>query len=117
MKSGMMKYKMDLKEINEFIEEEIKKLEFYYNEKDNQELSMAMGFKVIEEIGELFEEILMHKGYQRKDKLDKFDHEGIKKEFADVIFTILILAKRFDVDIEDAIKIKMQELKKRDYNK
>jgi len=106
---------MEIKEINEFIENEIKRLEKYYEGKDENELTMAMGFKVVEEVGELFHEFLSHKGYQRKDKLDKFDKEEIRKEFADVIFTVLIMAKRFDVDIEDAIKIKMEEIKKRVY--
>ncbi len=108
---------MEIDEINKFIDEEIIRLEEYYKGKDKNELTMAMGFKVVEEIGELFKEILGHKGYQSKSKLEKLDKEEIKKEFADVIFTTLILAKRFDVDIEKAIKIKMQEIKKRDYNK
>ncbi len=106
---------MEIEEINKFIEEEIKRLEKYYKDKDNNELTMAIGFKVVEEIGELFNEILKHKGYQRKEKLDKMNKKDIKTEFADVIFTVLILAKRFDIDIEDAIKIKMEEIKKRDY--
>ncbi len=106
-----------MKEINEFIENEIKRLEEYYSEKDSNELTMAMGFKVVEELGELFEEILKNKGYQRKDKLDSMDEDEVKKEFADVIFTLLILAKRFDVDIEKSIKIKMEEIKNREYKK
>jgi len=108
---------MEIKEINEFIESEIKRLEEYYGDKDDKELTMAMGFKVVEEIGELFEELLKHKGYQRKSKLDNFDEGALKKEFADVIFIVLTLAKKFDIDIEEAIKIKMEEMKKRDYNK
>ena len=107
--------RMEIKEINEFIENEIEKLEERYKDRDENELTMAMGFKVIEELGELFCEFLSHKGYQRKEKLEKMDKEGIKKEFADVIFTVLIMAKRFDIDIEDAIKIKMEDLKGREY--
>ena len=94
---------------------EIKKLEEYYTEKDKGELTMAMGFKVVEEMGELFNEILSHKGYQRKEKLDKHDIKNVEKEFADVIFTVLILAKRFNIDIEKAMKIKMEEIKQRVY--
>ncbi len=104
-----------MKEVNQFIEEEIQKLEKYYSGKNSDELTMAMGFKVVEEIGELFEQVLGNKGYQRKEKLDKLDKEEIKKEFADVLFTVLILAKRFDIDIEEAIKIKMAEIKTRKY--
>ncbi len=105
--------KMEIKEINEFIESEIKRLEERYSDKDDKELTMAMGFKVVEEIGELFEELLKHKGYQRKS--EHFDEENLKKEFADVIFIVLTIAKKFNVDIEEAIKIKMEEMKKRDY--
>lgn len=107
---------MELQEINEFIEYEEERLENFYNKRNKEEITMAMGFKVIEEIGELFDQILSHKGYQRKDKLNKLDKEEIKKEFADVIITVLLLAKRFDFDIEDAIKIKMEEIKNRDYS-
>lgn len=107
---------MEIKEINGFIKDEIKRLEEYYKDKDKNELTMAMGFKVVEEVGELFQEMLADKGYQRKSKLEKFDKETIKKEFADVIFIVLTMAMKFDVDIEEAIKIKMEEMKKRDYN-
>ena len=106
---------MEIKEINHFIESEIKRLEAYYSDRDSKELEMAMGFKMIEEIGELFEQLLKHKGYQRKDKLNNYNEEELKKEFADVIFTVLIMAKKFNIDIEDAIKIKMDEIKKRNY--
>jgi NTP pyrophosphatase (non-canonical NTP hydrolase) len=108
---------MELTEIDQFIEEEIQRLEKYYRDKNKNELTMAMGFKLIEELGELFKEALGHKGYQTKAKLEKLNKDEIKKEFADVIITTLILAKRFNVDIEQAIKIKMDEIKKRDYNK
>lgn len=106
---------MKIEEINSFVDEEIKKIESYYGKKDKQELTMAMRLKVGEELGELFQEILANKGYQRKDKLEKMKREDIEKEFADVIFTVLILAKRFDVDIEKAINIKMNELRNRSY--
>jgi NTP pyrophosphatase (non-canonical NTP hydrolase) len=108
---------MEIKDINRFIEEEIKRIEEYYKDKNKEELTMAMGFKVVEELGELFNEMLASKGYQRKDKLKEINDGEIKKEFADVIFTILIIAKKFDVDIEEAIKIKMEENKKRAYEK
>jgi NTP pyrophosphatase (non-canonical NTP hydrolase) len=104
---------MEVSEINNFIESEIKKLESHYSHKDGEKLTMAMGFKVVEETGELFNELLSHEGYQRKDKLEKFKIEDLEKEFADVIFSTLILAKRFHVDIEKAMKIKMSELKNR----
>ncbi len=76
---------------------------------------MAMGFKVVEEVGELFDAALTELGYQRKSKLQERKDKDIDKEFADAIFTILILAKRFNIDVEQAIKMKMDEIKKRNY--
>ncbi len=99
---------MEIKEINQFIETETKRLEEYYKLKGNEELTLAMTIKVIEEIGELFNEILAHKGYQSKEKLDALDKNEIEKEFSDVIITLLILANRFNVDIEKALKEKIQ---------
>lgn len=107
--------KMEIKEINDFIENEIANIEKRYCDKNKDELTMAIGFQVIEELGELFSEVLLSKGYRRKDKLEKLDKENMKKEFADVIITVLMLAKRFNVDIEQAIKIKMNEIKNRKY--
>lgn len=108
---------MSLEEINQFIEEERKRLEKYYGDKEDSELTMATGFKLVEEMGELFNELLTYKGYQRKDKLENFDMKNLEKEFADVIFVTLILAKRFNIDVEKAIKIKMAEVKGRVYKK
>ncbi|MEK6893481.1 MAG: hypothetical protein AABX07_04725 [Nanoarchaeota archaeon] len=106
---------MEIKEVNEFIEEELDRLNEYYKDKNKDELTMAIGFKIIEELGELFKEMLSHKEYQRKDKLDKLDRQNLEKEFADVIISVLIMAKKFDVDVEKAIKIKMAEIKGRVY--
>lgn len=106
---------MEIREIELFVEEEIKRLDLYYKNKNKSEFEMVAGFKIIEELGELFSEVLAHKGYQRKEKLEKLDKEEIKKEFADLIFTVLILAKRFNINIEEAIKTKMEEIKKRKY--
>ncbi|MBR9706595.1 hypothetical protein GOV14_06170 [Candidatus Pacearchaeota archaeon] len=106
---------MEIKELNEFIDWEINRLEDYYKDKDEKELTMAMSLKLIEETGELFNEILAHKGYQRKSKLEKLKKDDIEKEFADVLFVLIIIARRFNIDIEKSIKEKMEIIKKRNY--
>ena len=63
---------MEIKEIKDFIEWEMKRIEKMYIEKDRNDLKMAMGFKLVEEMGELFEALLKTKGYQRKEKLQNF---------------------------------------------
>jgi len=107
---------MEIREINEFIESEIKRLEEYYGDKDKNERTMATGFKLVEEVGELFEALLAKMGYQRKSKLKDVKPKDLEKEFSDVIFTTLILAKKFNIDIEESIKLKMEEVKNRRYN-
>lgn len=106
---------MDIIEINKFIDEEIKQLRDYYKMKNDEELTLAMAIKIGEEVGELYNEILGHKGYQRKEKLDKLDLKDIEKEIADVLFTTLIVARRFNVDIESAIKEKMDKIRERNH--
>lgn len=106
---------MELKELNEFVDEEIKRLKEYYQLKGDEELTLAMAIKIGEELGELYNEVLAHKGYQRKDKLEKLDKKEIENEIADVIFTILILSRRFNINIESALKEKMNKIKNRVY--
>lgn len=106
---------MNIKELEQFIEEEIKKLVNYYKNKSDEELTLAMTAKMAEEMGELINEILSHKGFQRKEKLENLKKEELGKEFADVLVTALILAKRFDIDIEAALKKRMNKLKERSY--
>ena len=107
--------KMEIKELEKFIEEEIKKLERYYKEKGEEELTLAMTAKMAEEMGELINEILAHKGFQRKEKLENLNKEELEKEFTDVLVTALILAKRFNIKIEEAIKKRIDKLKSRKY--
>jgi NTP pyrophosphatase (non-canonical NTP hydrolase) len=108
---------MDIKEINQFIDKEIERLKKYYDSKNDEELTLAMAIKIGEELGELYNELLAHKGYQRKDKLEKLDKEEIGREIADVLFTTLIIARRLNIDVEKAIKDKMNKINARNYEK
>ena len=108
---------MDIKEINRFVESEIKRIREYYKDKNEEELTLAMIVKTVEEIGELFNEILAHKGFQRKSKLDKMDGKNLETELADSLITLFIIGRRFNIDIEKALKEKMEKIKQRDYNK
>lgn len=107
---------MKIEEINSFVDSEIKRLEEYYSLKGHEELTLAMTLKIGEEVGELFNEVLAHKGFQRKDKLKKLDKKEIESELADVLFTTFILSRRFNININDAITEKMNKIKKRIYN-
>ncbi|GEM_PF-557510 len=110
---------MEINEINNFIDSEIKRLEEYYSlkGKGQEEIILAMALKIGEEVGELFNEVLAHKGFQRKDKLSKLNKKEIESEIADVIFTTFILSRKFNINIDDAINEKMAKIKKRIYDK
>ncbi|MBU0530192.1 MAG: hypothetical protein KKC05_00825 [Nanoarchaeota archaeon] len=106
---------MELKEILEFIESEDKRIRDHYGYTDEEKRILTRTVKLGEEFGELCEEILSHHSFQRTDKLEKRDQENLAEEFADVIFTSLLLARSLNVDIEKAMERKMEKVKKRKY--
>ena len=103
---------MDLKELLEFIEIENKRINDLFKI-DKEKMVLAQTVKLSEEVGELSSEVLAHNSLQRFKKLENHDKSNIHGEFADVIFTTLILAKTMDVDIEKALKNKIEKINKR----
>ena len=106
---------MEINEISEFVDGEILRLREMYSSKSDEELTLAMTIKMGEEMGELFNQVLAHKGFQRKDKLNTIDKEEIEHEIADVLITTDILSKRFNINIEEALKKKIAKIKGRSY--
>ena len=68
---------------------------------------------VLEEVGELANELLADLELQRKDKLKDFKSENIAKELVDVLFTAFILGITLDIDIEKAIKERLNDINNR----
>lgn len=64
---------------------------------------------LIEEVGELAREYNNSLNNWREE----FDKEKFSKEITDVLAHLLILAKDFDVDIEESFKKKIQDWRKR----
>jgi len=105
---------MELKDLLKFIEIEDERLKKYYGGYDDQEKRiLARTIKLTEELGELSDEVLAHSFLQRKQKLDNHDKENLPEEFADVIITVLLLAKAMNVDIEKAFEKKVEKVNKR----
>lgn len=104
---------MELKELLEFIEMENERIRKRYPNLDEEKLILAQTVKINEELGELYDEILNHCSLQRKEKLDNMDKKTIEEEFSDVLITTLLLAKRMNIDIEKALKEKIDEINKR----
>jgi len=74
--------------------------------------------KVMEELGEFCNEIIALNGAHRKSKQKKFKKDNkadLSKEFADVIFTVLLMGDTLDIDITKSLKDRMKNIKGRKY--
>ena len=66
--------------------------------------------KLNEEVGELCNDILGILKLQRKAKQRKFDKRNIYEEFADVIISTITLAQTTGVDLERALRDKLEKI-------
>jgi NTP pyrophosphatase (non-canonical NTP hydrolase) len=103
---------MTFKELSQFIDEYSKNLEDKFGKYDDKEkLILSSTVKLAEEFGELCNEVMTANSRQRKEKLIKHDSENLPAEFADVLLAIFMLAKDMDVNLEDALKNKIEKIK------
>ena len=65
--------------------------------------------KVQEELGELAEQILKMDKLQRDEK-GEFNLEELKKEFADVILSLLIFAKTLGLSLSEILDSKLDQV-------
>ncbi len=105
---------MNFNKLTKFAVAENKRL----RKRDKRRLSrdaevFAMVVKLMEELGELSEEILFHYSLQRKDKSDKFKDDNLKYEFADVILCSLLIADLMKIDVEKSLQVKMKKIENR----
>lgn len=84
-----------------------------YDLEDKRVRILARTAKISEEVGELANELLADLELQRKDKLKDFKSENISKELVDVLFTAFILGITLDIDIEKAIKERLNDINNR----
>ena len=76
-----------------------------------KEMAYGRMVKTSEEVGELSDAVLDYFGRQREDKDHNADELAL--EVADVIIAVSILAKTFNVNVEEALRIKMAKIQKR----
>ena len=81
--------------------------------KDKNQRIFARTMKVVEELGELSDEILTSMNLQRNSKIAKFSRENLEDEFADVLASLILLSCELDIDVEEVIKKKIQFTKER----
>ena len=76
-----------------------------------KEMAYGRMVKTTEEVGELSDAVLDYFGRQREDKQHNADELAL--EVADVIIAVSILAKSFNVNVEEALRTKIAKIKKR----
>jgi NTP pyrophosphatase (non-canonical NTP hydrolase) len=81
--------------------------------KSKNQRVFARTMKIVEELGELADEILTSMNLQRKSKIAQFSRENVEDEFADVLGSLILLAIELDIDMEQVIKKKIKFTKKR----
>ncbi|MBN2881109.1 hypothetical protein JXM83_03580 [Candidatus Woesearchaeota archaeon] len=94
----------------EFIE---KKLNIKFPVDTFREKLYGRAVKLNEEVGELCSEVLSFTKDQRIEKLNKSSKESLEEEIADVIISVLVIAKTMDVDVQEALKNKIEKIKNR----
>lgn len=73
--------------------------------KDHRTFARTM--KIVEELGELSDEILTSMNLQRDTKIAQFSQQNIKDEFADVMGSLILLGIELDIDIVDVMERKI----------
>jgi len=75
--------------------------------KDKDHQIFARTMKIVEELGELSDEILTSMNLARDSKIAKFSRENMKDEFADVLGSLILLAIELNVDVEKVMRKKI----------
>lgn len=100
------------KNLLEMIDIVTRKIKESYNLTEKEHI-LASALKVAEEAWELSSEVLVKIWRARQKKIDDFDQDNMEWEFADVILSTLVLANMMDIDINSALKNKIEKIKQR----
>lgn len=76
--------------------------------KDKNQQIFARTMKIVEELGELADEILTSMNLARDTKIANFSRENMEDEFADVLASLILLANELDIDVEQVMKKKLK---------
>jgi NTP pyrophosphatase (non-canonical NTP hydrolase) len=84
----------------------------FFNERwplpDKNQRVFARTMKIIEELGELSDELLTSMNLSRDTKIAKFSQENIEDEFADVLACVVSLGIELDLDVEEVMRRKIK---------
>lgn len=103
---------MEFADLLKFVKEENERLiESYYKQYDEEKLLFSATVKLVEEVGELCQEVLNKSNAQRAEKLAA--ENDLKNEIADVLITTLIIAELTGVDPQRALEEKVKKIEAR----
>lgn len=75
--------------------------------KNHEQRTFARTMKIMEELGELSDEILTSMNLQRNTKIEKFSRTNVEDEFADVLGSLILLGIELDIDIKEVMQKKI----------
>lgn len=104
---------MQIKELVEKYKEIGEFLNNHWPLKDKSQRIFARTMKVVEELGELSDEILTSMNLQRDSKIAKFSRENLEDEYADVLGSLILLSYELDIDVEKVITRKIKFTRER----
>jgi len=81
--------------------------------KDQQQQIFARTMKIVEELGELSDEILTSMNLARDTKVAKFSRENMEGEFADVLASLILLSRDLEIDVEKVMRKKISFTRER----
>ncbi|OIO45228.1 MAG: hypothetical protein COZ34_02655 [Candidatus Pacebacteria bacterium CG_4_10_14_3_um_filter_34_15] len=76
--------------------------------KNSDHKVFARTMKIMEELGELSDEILTSMNLQRNTKISKFSRENVEDEFADVLGSLILLGIELNINVEKVMKKKIK---------
>lgn len=76
--------------------------------KDTNQRVFARIMKIVEELGELADEVLTSMNLQRNTKIAKFSQDNLEDEFADVLASLVLLGVELDLDMEMLLRRKIK---------
>lgn len=103
-----MSEEMDLAVLQEKAKQEIQRFEAKVDHHDHDEILFLYMSKISEEIGNLATSVLGREGF--KANQEPVSDEQVSNVFADTIYQIITLAQKMDVNLEVAMKEKLQRI-------
>lgn len=85
-------------------------VEHWYSQR---ELLFSRIAKLTEEVGELSGDVMLSLGHGRKEKVEQFNKENLGWEIADVIIVAHLIAKAYNIDVQEVLNKKMENIQKR----